>query len=127
MTSRSAFDPTVPLAGPPEPWQSTSTPSTRSGPPYHMTDMIAAEPALARRTVERLARPESPAARLAAEIRATLDAGDPVILTGCGTSEHAALAAAEILREAAQAAGLSNAIVSSEQAFELSLAPCSCV
>src|SRR6478672_1855845 len=88
-----------------------------------MTDMIAAEPSLARRIVERLARPESPAARLAAEVRATLEAGDPVILTGCGTSEHAALAAAEILGEAARAADIANAIVSSEQAFELSLAP----
>ena len=123
MTSEAAFDPTAPLAGPPDPWESTSTPSTRSGPPYHMTDMIAAEPSLARRIVERLARPDSPAARLAAEIRATLEAGEPVILTGCGTSEHAALAAAEILREAARAADLPNAIVSSEQAFELSLAP----
>ncbi len=46
-----------------------------------------------------------------------------MILTGCGTSEHAALAAAEILREAARAADLPNAQVSSEQAFELSLAP----
>src|SRR6187401_1134153 len=108
MTSEAAFDPTAPLAAPPDPWESTSTPSTRSGPPYHMTDMIAAEPYLARRIVERLARPDSPAARLAAEIRATLEAGDPVTLTGCGTSEHAALATAEILREAAQAANLPN-------------------
>ena len=123
MTSEAAFDPTAPLAGPPEPWESTSTPSTRSGPPYHMTDMIAAEPALARRIVERLAPPDSSAARLAAEIRTTLAAGDPVILTGCGTSEHAALAAAEILREAAQVAGFPNAAVAAEQAFELSLAP----
>ena len=123
MTSETAFDPTVPLAGPPDPWASTSTPSTRSGPPYHMTDMIAAEPSLARRTVERLARPDSPAARLAQEIRATLETGDPVTLTGCGTSEHAALAAAEILREAAQTADFPNAILSAEQAFELSLAP----
>ncbi len=123
MTSETAFDPTAPLAGPPDPWASTSTPSTRSGPPYHMTDMIAAEPSLARRTVERLARPDSPAARLAQEIRSTLEAGDPVTLTGCGTSEHAALAAAEILREAAQTANFPNAIVSAEQAFELSLAP----
>ena len=44
-------------------------------------------------------------------------------LTGCGTSEHAALASAEILREAAHAAGLPDATVISEQAFELSLAP----
>ncbi len=123
MTSEAAFDPTVPLAGPPEPWASTSTPSTRPGPPYHMTDMIAAEPSLARRIVERLAPADSSAARLAAEIRATLEAGDPVILTGCGTSEHAALAAAEILGEAAGSADLPDARVSSEQAFELSLAP----
>ena len=123
MTSESAFDPTAPLAGPPEPWASTSTPSTRLGPPYHMTDMIAAEPSLARRIVERLVPPDSSAASLAAEIRTTLDAGDPVILTGCGTSEHAALAAAEILGEAARSADLPNARVSSEQAFELSLAP----
>ena len=123
MTSETAFDPTVPLAGPPDPWASTSTPSIRSGPPYHMTDMIAAEPSLARRTVERLARPDSPAARLAQEIRATLEAGDPVTLTGCGTSEHAALAAAEILGEAARTADFPNAILSAEQAFELSLAP----
>ena len=123
MTSEAAFDPTAPLAGPPEPWESTSTPSTRSGPPYHMTDMIAAEPALARRIVERLAEPEGAADQLAQAIRTTLQAGEPVILTGCGTSEHAALAAAEILREAAHAAGLPDAIVATEQAFELSLAP----
>src|SRR6478735_2175844 len=123
MTSEAAFDPTAPLAGPPEPWESTSTPSTRLGPPYHMTDMIAAEPYLARRIVERLAPPDSSAARLAAEIRTTLEAGNPVILTGCGTSEHAALAAAEILREAAHAADFPNAVVAAEQAFELSLSP----
>ena len=56
MTAEPAFDPTAPLAGPPDPWESTSTPSRRAGPPYHMTDMIAAEPALAARIVERLAR-----------------------------------------------------------------------
>jgi fructoselysine-6-P-deglycase FrlB-like protein len=122
MTSDATFDPTAPLAGPPDPWESTSTPSTRSGPPYHMTDIILAEPSLGRRIAERLGGKDSSADRLAAEIRTTLAAGDPVTLTGCGTSEHAALAAAEILREAALAAGLPNAIVSSDQAFELSLA-----
>ena len=123
MTAEPAFDPTAPLAGPPDPWESTSTPSRRSGPPYHMTDMIAAEPALAARIVERLRAPGGAAAELAEAIRATLQAGEPVIVTGCGTSEHAALAAAEILREAAHAAGLPDAAVGSEQAFELSLAP----
>jgi fructoselysine-6-P-deglycase FrlB-like protein len=86
-----------------------------------MTEMIAAEPALARRLLGRLAARGGPAADLAEAIRATLTAGDPVIVTGCGTSEHAALAAAEILREAAGAMGLLGGTVTSEQAFELSL------
>jgi fructoselysine-6-P-deglycase FrlB-like protein len=123
MTSESAFDPTAPLAGPPEPWASTSTPSTRLGPPYHMTDMIAAEPALAGRILDRLAGPGSSAATLAAVVRATVAAGDPVIVTGCGTSEHGALAVAAILRSAARAGGLANPSILAEQAFELSLTP----
>ena len=103
MTTDPPFDPTAPLAGPPEPWESAPTPSRRSGPPYHMTDMIAAEPALAGRILDRLADPGGPAATLAAAVRATVEAGDPVIVTGCGTSEHGALAVAAILREAARA------------------------
>ena len=47
--------PDRPLAGPPEPWDYAPTPCARPGPPYHMTDMIAAEPALARRLIARLA------------------------------------------------------------------------
>ena len=106
MTTEPAFDPTAPLAGPPDPWDYAPTPSARPGPPYHMTDMIAAEPAIARRIVERLGAPGSAAGELADAIRSTLEAVDPVIVTGCGTSEHAALAAVEILSEAATAAGI---------------------
>ena len=116
------FDPSAPLAGPPDPWDSAPTPSWRAGPPYHMTDMIAAEPALAGGLIDATGG-AGPAADLAAAIRATLTAGEPVVVTGCGTSEHGALAAVEILREAAAAAGLDGASVTSEQAFELSLAP----
>ena len=43
-------------------------------------------------------------------------------MTGCGTSEHGALAVAEILREAARAAGFPAPAISAAQAFELSLA-----
>jgi len=121
MSTESAFDPDAPLAGAADPWDYAPTPTLRAAPPYHMTDMIAAEPALARRVVERLAGP-GPAADLAAAIRATIEAGDRVILTGCGTSEHGALAAAEILREAAGTAGLDGSRITAEQAFELSLA-----
>ena len=123
MTSEPAFDPVAPLPGPPDPWDFAPTPSVRPGPPYHMTEMIAAEPALARRILERVGSPGGGAAELAAAVRATLEAGEPVVITGCGTSEHAAQATAEILREAAVAAGFAGATVTSEQAFELSLAP----
>ena len=123
MTAEPVFDPTTPLAGPPEPWDHAPTPSPRSGPPYHMTEMIAAEPAFAGRLLGRLAAVGGSASDLAEAIRATLAAGDPVIVTGCGTSEHGALAAAEILREAAVEVGLVGATVTAEQAFELSLAP----
>ncbi len=122
MTTERDFDPAARLAGPPDPWDSAPMPTARGGVPYHMTEMIAAEPALARRMLERLAD-DSAVRTLADAIRATITAHEPVIVTGCGTSEHGALAAAAILGEAVHEAGLSTAIVISEQAFELSLAP----
>jgi glutamine---fructose-6-phosphate transaminase (isomerizing) len=96
-------------------------PSLRSGPPYHMTEMIAAEPALAGRILARHVAAGGPAAALADAIRAASIAGAPIIVTGCGTSEHAALGAAEILREAAQAGGVPGPGAVAAQAFELAL------
>jgi fructoselysine-6-P-deglycase FrlB-like protein len=46
-----------------------------------------------------------------------------VIVTGCGTSEHAAQGAAEVLREAWRAAGLAGPGPAAAQAFELALDP----
>ncbi len=112
------FDPTAPLPGPPDPWASTDQPSHRDGPPFHMTEMIAAEPWIVERILATGADPTSPAAALAAAVRRALDAGGSVIVTGCGTSEHGALAVTEILVEATG----SRSIVSA-QAFELSLDP----
>jgi fructoselysine-6-P-deglycase FrlB-like protein len=119
------FDPTAPLAGAPEPWEASGQPSLRDGPPYHMTDMIAAEPALAGRILERLADGQGPAGRLAGVVGQAATAGDPIIVTGCGTSEHAALAVVEILRDAMRAAGMQAgpASVIAAQAFELWLDP----
>jgi fructoselysine-6-P-deglycase FrlB-like protein len=81
-------------------------PSKRHGAPFHMTEMIEAEPALAARVLRRLAEPDSGAARLAAAIREAAERGAPILVTGCGTSEHGAQAVAEILREAMANAGL---------------------
>ncbi|HET9521116.1 MAG TPA: SIS domain-containing protein [Candidatus Limnocylindrales bacterium] len=119
------FDPTAPLAGAPDPWESSGQPSLRDGPPYHMTEMIAAEPFLAGRILERLADGQGPAGRLAGVVGQAATAGDPIIVTGCGTSEHAALAVVEILRDAMRAAGMQAgpASVIASQAFELSLDP----
>jgi fructoselysine-6-P-deglycase FrlB-like protein len=118
-----AFDPDAPLPGPPDPWQSTSMPSLRSGPPYHMTEMIEAEPGLARRLLTSLAEPSGPAARLAEVVAETARGGRPIVVTGCGTSEHSALAGIEILRNTLRSAGLPTATLRAEQAFELSLDP----
>jgi glutamine---fructose-6-phosphate transaminase (isomerizing) len=123
MTTPETFDPSAPLPGPPDPWTSTDRPSPRSGPPYHMTDMIAAEAALTGRILERQLAAGSGAARLAGAVGETLRAGRPVVVTGCGTSEHASLGAADILREAAGAAGIAGPGPVSAQAFELSLEP----
>ena len=110
-------DPTQPLPGPPDPWAATDQPSHRDGPPFHMTEMIAAEPSITERILARAAD-DAAARALAASVVATISAGDPVIATGCGTSEHGALAVAEILSEAT-----GSALVATAQAFELSLDP----
>jgi len=123
MTTTNGFDPTAPLPGPPDPWSSTDTPVRRSGPPYHMTEMIAAEPGLGRRILARHAGADSGAAALAAAVAEAARNGEPIIVTGCGTSEHASLGVADILREAARAAGLPGVGAVSAQAFELSLEP----
>lgn len=122
------FDPALALAGPPEPWASTGMPSIRPGPPWHMTEMIAAEPYLARRLLTRLADPAGPAARLAAAIVEAAGAGRPIVFVGCGTSEHAALGLAEILREALGDRGLPSGTGAAgapvaAQAFEAALEP----
>ncbi len=94
------------LPSAPDPWAGSEMPPRRDGPPYHVTEMIEAEPGLATRLLTRLADPAGAAARLAAAVRAAAEAGQPIIVTGCGTSEHGALATVEILREGLRTAGL---------------------
>jgi fructoselysine-6-P-deglycase FrlB-like protein len=138
-------DPEAMLSGPPEPWEPLPAPVTRYGPPWWMTEMIAAEPALAGRILRRLGvlrrssgtpgvpprleapGRDTPAGRLAAAIRRTLEKGEPVIVAGCGTSEHGAQAFAAIAGDAAirgdvRGADRPGAILAA-QAFEAALAP----
>jgi fructoselysine-6-P-deglycase FrlB-like protein len=94
-----ATDRTAPLPGPPDPWASSEMPPFRTRPPYVMTEMIAAEPALADRLVHRfLADPV--VEEVAKAVREAERSGRPIVTTGCGTSEHAAQAVAALLNEA---------------------------
>jgi glutamine---fructose-6-phosphate transaminase (isomerizing) len=116
------FDAEAPLPAAPDPWTWMPMPAVRSGPPWAMAEMIAAEPALAARIGRRLVADGS-AASLAALVRAAATSGGPVIATGCGTSEHAAMAVAALLRDGWRRAGLSGWGPVAAQAFELALDP----
>ena len=91
----------------------TFEPELRAGPPWAMEEMISAELDLP----EQIARSED-ADRLAAQISRAVDAGEPVLFTGCGTSEHAARAARAIVSDARPGATLA-----ARDAFEAQLAP----
>ena len=84
------FDPDAPLPRPPSRGTSCRC-RADDGPPWAMAEMIAAEPALAARVAARLVADGS-AAALAAAVRGAAAAGVPVVVTGCGTLEHAAMA-----------------------------------
>ena len=94
-----AFDPEAPLPGAPDPWAGSEMPALRHGPPYAMTEMIAAEPALAERLVRRL-QADPALARVASAVRTAAAEHRPIVTTGCGTSEHAAIVAAALLTDA---------------------------
>jgi len=88
-----------PLPGPPEPWAISELPVFRGRPPYLMSDMIAAEPALAERLLLRLSADDA-VEHLVAALREAAANGHPILTTGCGTSEHAAMGVATLLNEA---------------------------
>jgi fructoselysine-6-P-deglycase FrlB-like protein len=90
-----------------------------------MTDMIAAEPHLARRLLTRVLEPGSTAHDLAALVREVATRGEPILVTGCGTSEHGSIGVADILRDALRAGGITDRLgsVLAAEAFEASLSP----
>lgn len=116
------FDPEAPLPAAPDPWDYMPMPELRDAPPWALAEMIAAEPAVAERVGRRLLDDGS-AAALAALIRTTLERGESVTVTGCGTSEHAARGAAAILRDGCATGGVPAPGPQSAQAFELSCDP----
>jgi len=78
-------------------WHTPDYPELRSGPPWVMQEMIAAQPVLAE---EMLTSPSRAAAAIASDVDAALGDGRVVTVTGCGTSEHAAHAVAALIASA---------------------------
>jgi glucosamine--fructose-6-phosphate aminotransferase (isomerizing) len=72
-------------------------PELRTGPPWVTEEMVAAQPALASALLD---SPPDGLAPFAAAVREATEAGLPVSVVGCGTSEHGAMAIAALLSEA---------------------------
>ena len=75
-------------------WHTSDYPELRPGPPWVMEEMILAQAALP----DDLAALDGAHAIHAAAARA-LAAGEEIVVVGCGTSEHAAMAIAALLRD----------------------------
>jgi glutamine---fructose-6-phosphate transaminase (isomerizing) len=99
-------------------WLTPGMPEYRAAPPWVMSEMIALTPELAGSI---LATPgAAPIARLALE---TVRSGGDVTVTGCGTSEHGAMAIALLLEEAIRATTGHSGRVRSRQAFDAAIDP----
>jgi glutamine---fructose-6-phosphate transaminase (isomerizing) len=91
-------------------------PELRPGPPWAMEEMIEAEPELAEPI---LAAPA--AEELARAVASAAHEGEPVVVAGCGTSEHAAMGGAAMLADAL--GPVAGRAVRARDAFEAALAP----
>ncbi len=90
-------------------------PEWREGPPWVMSEMVAAEPRLA---VQILAEGEG-RLRISPLIASALARGAMVAVSGCGTSEHAAMAFSDLVGRAVGR----QALVRPRQALEAALDP----
>lgn len=99
-------------------WLTEAYPELRESPPWVMEEMIAAEPALVDSILS-----SGTADALADLVRAAYDEAAPIVTTGCGTSEHGALAVACLLETALSKLGTPRGRVESRQAFDALLDP----
>jgi len=90
-------------------------PEFRPQPPWLMEEMVAAEPSL----VGPILGARAPAATVAELVKAAVRDKSTVVVTGCGTSETAAMAVADLIAETLESPGL----VHPRQALEASVEP----
>lgn len=98
-------------------WYGEGYPELREGPPWVMEEMIEAEAGLA----EPIAAAAG-ADAIAAGVARAASAGEPIVVTGCGTSEHGAMAVAALLGEALRTTG-SRVVPEPRQALDAALDP----
>ena len=100
-------------------WHGPGYPELRDGPPWVMEEMILAQGGLAEPILE---APAAGSEATAAAVSQAAEAGAPIVVTGCGTSEHGALAVAALLDQALRASGTSSR-PEARQALDASLDP----
>ena len=100
-------------------WLTDDFPELRDAPPWVMEEMIFAQAQLVA-PILGADRPE--ATRLRELVVGAATAGEPVVVTGCGTSEHAAMVVAELLTDSFRREGL-TARAETRQALDAALDP----
>ena len=100
-------------------WLTDDFPELRDAPPWVMEEMIFAQPQL---TAPILGADRPEVTRLRDAALEAAAAGEPVVVTGCGTSEHAALVVAELLTDSFHREGL-TARAEARQALDAALDP----
>ena len=101
-------------------WLTDDFPELRAAPPWVMEEMIFAQSRLAAPILS-AERPE--VSRLRDAVVEAAAAGEPVVVTGCGTSEHAAAVVAELLTDSFRRAGFTTARAEARQALDAALDP----
>ncbi len=99
-------------------WLTDDFPELRDGSPWVMEEMIFAQPRLA---APLLGADGAEVTRLRSAVVEAATAGEPVVVTGCGTSEHAAMVVAELLTDSFRRAGLATARAEARQALDAAL------
>jgi glucosamine--fructose-6-phosphate aminotransferase (isomerizing) len=101
-------------------WLTDDFPELRDAPPWVMEEMIFAQPRLA---APILGAERAEVTRLRDAVVEAAAAGEPVVVTGCGTSEHAAMVVAELLTDSSRREGLTTARAEARQALDAALDP----
>ena len=100
-------------------WLTDDFPELRDAPPWVMEEMVFAQ---ARLAAPILGADGPEVTRLREQVVGAATSGDPVVVIGCGTSEHAAMVVVELLTDSFRRAGLTARAVA-RQALDAALDP----